>query len=154
MSVTAERAGSREAVKWWAVAKDHETRMQALVAHRGRLGFRGLIALSDQQAAARRTWQGLVGLQATRQHVWSRCWRDKEAERTQRDLTDNSLRRSLATARAETRKCRELAFSRLTQSQYWQARLELEETSKETRGQERVQSLKRIENLERRERDC
>ena len=154
MDDTANTAGGREAVRWWTEAMDRETRVQAQLIHIGRLGSKGLIALSDQQAAALRTWQRLMGLQATREQVWSRCWRDREAERIQRDLSERSLRESLTSAKAETVVCMELAFSRLTESQFCQARTVIEENNRKAREQERAQSLRRIETLERKERDC
>ena len=100
MNVTAMKAGGREVVERWAVAMSEESRVQAQLTYYGRLGSRGLIALSDQQAAARGTWQRLLGLQATREQVWSRCWRDREAERAQGDLTERFLREGLLKARA------------------------------------------------------
>ena len=119
MSDTAHRAGGESIGSQWAAARAAEVRLQCLLTHRRRLRSRGLSTLTDQIAAARRTWQELMGLMIERQRVESCCWRDRQAEETQMELTMGSLSKSLSKAKAKTEKLRLVAYSQLAPSQYW-----------------------------------
>ena len=137
----------------WAAACVAEGGVRMLVKHRDKLWSRGLITLSDQQAAAKRTWQELLVKETVRDQACSKCWRDKNAEIVQSKLTDETLKRNLTSLQMKAERWREEAFSVLTLQQYRELEDHIRLTMKSARLKVKTQSLKRIKNLEKRDKD-
>ena len=109
-----------EVIKNWTAAEDSLVKIRSLLTHAERVRKLSLVALSDEQAAARRKWQELISPGATpsvRRQLERKgnvdCWRSKAAENSQRVLTLQSLMRGLVKARREVEVARMEARLRL-----------------------------------------
>ena len=101
----------------WTTAVESQALMRGLLTHMEKLARLGLVALSDEEAAARRIWQEVLSPGAKTPSLRQvdgfrnvKCWRDKEAETQQRDLTIRSLQRSLAVEEKEAENARLEAY--------------------------------------------
>ena len=112
-------AGREECVKQWVVAAGCYTKVKCLLNHMESLQRRGLVALSDQLAAARRTWQvnspGVLPASRRLMETEARviCWRDQKAEEGQRQFKLTSLRKALSRAKLEVENVRLQALHNL-----------------------------------------
>ena len=154
MSYTAVIAGCEEVGERWAAACMAEIGVRVLIQHRDRLRSRGLITLSDQQAAAKRTWQELLTKEEVSDQAWSKCWRDRSAEIVQSKLTDETLKRNLSSLQMKVNKWKSEAFSVLSLQRYRDIEDHIRITTQSARVKDKIQSLRRVKNLEKRNRDC
>ena len=90
-----------ECIERWSSARESYTKLRALVPHMETVQGLGLVALFDEQVAAKRRWQEILSSsnnsirRLLEKHERDRCWRDKKSEQTQRHLTIKSVRRRL-----------------------------------------------------------
>ena len=82
------------------------------------------------------------------------CWRDKEAEQGQMQMTLASLRKALSRVRYEVEDMRAQALRSLAGSWFCEVERRIRVLSKRMRRKEKGRSRLKIENLERREKSC
>ena len=154
-------AGREEWVKQWVVAAGCYTKVKCLLNHMESLQRRGLVALSDQLAAARRTWQEVNSsgvLPESRKSMETearvKCWRDKKAEQGQMQLTLRSLRKALDNTRKEVDNRRLQALHNLARRRFCEVESRLRVLSGRMRRKEKGRLREKIINLEKRDKNC
>ena len=143
------------------VAAGCYTKLKCLLNHMEAVQRKGLIALSDQQAAARRTWQEVNSPEAptSARRLMDKeariiCWRDRQAEQGQAQLTLTSLRKALSRAKLEVEETRIQALHNLAGGQFSEVERKIRVLSVRMRRKEKGRSRCKIINLEKREKSC